>query len=127
VNTYIYFLSYQVCVLTCKFSKLASWFQNDILSQIIDMCARNSYIFFGCVIYKIYINVMCICLCICLLKVLLANAWHHRSDALCSFVALLGIGGASLGLRLLDPIAAVLVSVLLAANVFTHIYTHTLV
>jgi hypothetical protein len=63
-------------------------------------------------------------LCICLLKVLLANAWHHRSDALCSFVALLGIGGASLGLRLLDPIAAILVSVLLAANVHTH--THHL-
>lgn len=44
---------------------------------------------------------------------LTANAWHHRSDALSSVGALLGIGGARLlgaGFRVLDPIAGVVIS-----------------
>lgn len=43
----------------------------------------------------------------------IANAWHHRSDALSSVGAMLGIGGAIfLGerWRLLDPLAAIVVS-----------------
>jgi len=50
-------------------------------------------------------------------KLLLANAWHHRTDALSSVGAVLGIGGAIvLGgeWRVLDPIAAVLVSLFIA-------------
>jgi cation diffusion facilitator family transporter len=46
-------------------------------------------------------------------QILLANAWHHRSDALSSFATLIGISGAMfLGeqWRILDPIAAALVS-----------------
>ncbi len=45
-----------------------------------------------------------------------ANAWHHRSDALSSIGAAIGIGGAIiLGPRwtILDPIASVIVSVLI--------------
>ncbi|MFP4460276.1 MAG: cation diffusion facilitator family transporter [Candidatus Zixiibacteriota bacterium] len=45
---------------------------------------------------------------------LCANAWHHRSDALSSVGALLGIGGAYvLGEKwiLLDPLAAIVVSI----------------
>lgn len=45
-----------------------------------------------------------------------ANAWHHRSDALSSIAALIGIGGAMvLGeqFRVLDPIAASAVSILI--------------
>lgn len=34
-----------------------------------------------------------------------ANAWHHRSDAISSFVALLGVAGAMYGFPLLDPLA----------------------
>ncbi len=48
--------------------------------------------------------------------VVVANAWHHRSDALSSLATLLGISGAMfLGpqWRVLDPIAAVAVSVLI--------------
>lgn len=44
-----------------------------------------------------------------------ANAWHHRSDALSSVGAFLGIGGAAvLGPRfyVLDPLAGVLISVI---------------
>lgn len=44
---------------------------------------------------------------------LVANAWHHRSDAFTSIATLIGIGGAmALGAdwRVLDPIAAVIVS-----------------
>ncbi|MCQ2323065.1 MAG: cation diffusion facilitator family transporter [Bacteroidales bacterium] len=47
-------------------------------------------------------------------QVVVANAWHHRSDALSSVGTALGIGGAIfLGekWRILDPIAAVVVSV----------------
>jgi len=46
-------------------------------------------------------------------KAIIANAWHHRSDALSSVATLFGIGGAYfLGdrWRILDPAAAVLVS-----------------
>ncbi len=47
-------------------------------------------------------------------QALIANAWHHRTDALSSLAALFGIGGAILlggRWRILDPVAAVLVSV----------------
>jgi len=46
--------------------------------------------------------------------VVVANAWHHRSDALSSLATLVGVGGAmSLGpqWRVLDPLAAMVVSV----------------
>ena len=43
-------------------------------------------------------------------RVLLANAWHHRSDAISSVAALVGIGGAQWGILLMDPIAGVLVA-----------------
>lgn len=38
-----------------------------------------------------------------------ADAWHHRSDALSSVAALIGIFGARLGFPFLDPVAAVFV------------------
>ncbi|MDD3570817.1 MAG: cation diffusion facilitator family transporter [Lachnospiraceae bacterium] len=41
-----------------------------------------------------------------------ADAWHHRSDALSSIGTLLGIGGAMMGFQILDPIASLVVSVL---------------
>lgn len=49
-------------------------------------------------------------------QVLRANAWHHRSDALSSIAAAIGIGGAMLfgpHWNILDPIAAILVSFLI--------------
>ena len=47
-------------------------------------------------------------------KVMMANAWHHRSDALSSLGTLVGIGGAILlgpSWHVLDPIAAIVVSI----------------
>lgn len=41
-----------------------------------------------------------------------ANAWHSRSDAASSLVVALGIGGNLLGYGLLDPIAALLVGLM---------------
>ena len=38
---------------------------------------------------------------------LMADAWHHRSDALSSIGALIGIAGARMGYPVLDPIASV--------------------
>ena len=49
-------------------------------------------------------------------QVLMANAWHHRSDALSSIGAAVGIGGAIwLGNRwtVLDPLASIIVGVML--------------
>jgi cation diffusion facilitator family transporter len=40
---------------------------------------------------------------------LVANAWHARSDAASSLVVAAGIGGSLLGYRFLDPVAAVIV------------------
>jgi cation diffusion facilitator family transporter len=40
---------------------------------------------------------------------LVANAWHARSDAASSLVVAIGIGGNLLGYRLLDPVAALVV------------------
>ena len=39
----------------------------------------------------------------------MADAWHHRSDALSSIGSLIGIGGAMLGVPVLDPIASVVI------------------
>lgn len=39
-----------------------------------------------------------------------ANAWHHRADAVSSVVALIGVGGSILGVRILDPLAGLLVA-----------------
>ncbi|NQT06135.1 MAG: cation transporter [Candidatus Omnitrophica bacterium] len=40
-----------------------------------------------------------------------SDAWHHRSDALSSIAALIGITGARMGYPILDPIAGLAVSV----------------
>ncbi len=43
-----------------------------------------------------------------------ADAWHHRSDALSSIAAFIGIGGALLGFKALDPIASIVVALFVA-------------
>lgn len=50
-----------------------------------------------------------------------ANAWHHRSDALSSVATAIGIGGAIVlgnSWAVLDPIAAILVSVMVLVTAF---------
>ena len=42
---------------------------------------------------------------------LMADAWHHRSDALSSVGALIGIAGARMGFPILDPVASVVICV----------------
>jgi cation diffusion facilitator family transporter len=44
----------------------------------------------------------------------MANAWHHRSDALSSVAALAGIAGARMGFPILDPASAVVVAAMIA-------------
>lgn len=39
----------------------------------------------------------------------MADAWHHRSDAFSSIGSLIGIGGAMLGVPVLEPIACVVI------------------
>jgi len=53
---------------------------------------------------------------------LLADAWHHRSDALSSIGVFIGIGGAMMGWPVLDPIASLVICVLIlkaAYDIFT--------
>ena len=45
---------------------------------------------------------------------LMADAWHHRSDSLSSIGALIGIGGARLGLPILDSVASLVICVFIA-------------
>jgi len=47
-------------------------------------------------------------------KMLEANAWHHRSDAVSSIVVFVGIAGAIWGWPLLDSIAALIVAIMIA-------------
>ena len=42
---------------------------------------------------------------------LMANAWHHRSDALSSVGALIGIAGARMGHPVMEPIASLVICV----------------
>lgn len=46
-------------------------------------------------------------------SLILANAWHHRSDSAASLIVLIGIVGSFFGWRYLDPIAAILVGCLI--------------
>lgn len=45
---------------------------------------------------------------------LMADAWHHRSDALSSIGALIGIAGARLGFPILDPLASLVICIFIA-------------
>lgn len=47
-------------------------------------------------------------------KLLLANAWHHRSDAISSVIVLIGIAASLMGYIWADAMAAVLVAVMVA-------------
>ncbi|CAI5744979.1 unnamed protein product [Peronospora destructor] len=46
-------------------------------------------------------------------KVLIANAWHHRTDAISSVVALGGIVGSMAGVPFLDPVAGMAVAAMI--------------
>lgn len=46
-------------------------------------------------------------------RALIADAHHHRSDALSSIAALIGIAGARMGFTVLDPLAGLVVAVLI--------------
>jgi cation diffusion facilitator family transporter len=47
-------------------------------------------------------------------SVVIANAWHHRSDSLSSVVAIGGIGGTMVGMPYMDAVGGLLVSALIA-------------
>lgn len=47
-------------------------------------------------------------------RLLEANAWHHRSDALSSVIVAIGIGGALVGFVVLDAVGAIIVAVMVA-------------
>lgn len=49
---------------------------------------------------------------------LMADAWHHRSDALSSVGALIGIGGAMMGFPVMDSIASLVIFVFIAKAAF---------
>ncbi|KAJ2785321.1 mitochondrial metal transporter [Coemansia interrupta] len=49
-------------------------------------------------------------------NVLVANAWHHRSDAMTSLVSVGAIGGAIMGFPILDAIGGLVVSMMLARS-----------
>ncbi len=46
-------------------------------------------------------------------NLLIANAWHSRTDAFSSIIVLVGVGGAMLGFVWLDAVAAIVVAIIL--------------
>jgi predicted cation transporter len=70
-----------------------------------------------------------------ILQVLIANAWHHRTDAVSSVVALIAIVGARAGLPILDPLAGLLVAGMVSLTglqvqhyfqcLFVHVYIYS--
>ena len=52
---------------------------------------------------------------------LMADAWHHRSDALSSVGALIGIGGARLGFPILASVASVIICVFIIKAAYDNI------
>ncbi len=58
-------------------------------------------------------------------KALIANAWHHRSDAVSSIAALIGVAGAMAGYPILDPMAAIVVALILG-KVGVELFTEAL-
>ena len=53
---------------------------------------------------------------------LMADAWHHRSDAMSSIGALVGVGGSMLGYPVLDPIASVVICLFILTQGISIIY-----
>ena len=51
-----------------------------------------------------------------------ADAWHHRSDAMSSVGALIGVGGSMLGYPVLDPIASVVICLFILKQGISIIY-----
>ncbi len=49
---------------------------------------------------------------------LMADAWHHRSDAFSSIGALIGIGGARLGYPIMDSVASLVIFAFIAKAAF---------
>lgn len=52
---------------------------------------------------------------------LMADAWHHRSDAFSSIGSLIGAAGAKLGMPILDPIAGIIICIFIikvSVNIF---------
>lgn len=47
---------------------------------------------------------------------LIANAWENRSDVYSSLAVLVGVFGARIGVVILDPIAAIIVGIMIAKN-----------
>ncbi|MBU2572043.1 cation diffusion facilitator family transporter [Methylotuvimicrobium sp. KM2] len=47
-------------------------------------------------------------------KLLLANAWHHRSDAISSIVVIIGVAGVWVGYEYADAVAAAIVALMVA-------------
>lgn len=50
---------------------------------------------------------------------LMADAWHHRSDAISSVGALIGIGGARLGFPIMDSIASLVIFVFIVKAAYS--------
>lgn len=49
---------------------------------------------------------------------LMADAWHHRSDALSSIGALIGIAGSRMGFPVMDPVASLVIFLFIAKAAF---------
>lgn len=49
---------------------------------------------------------------------LMADAWHHRSDAMSSIGSLIGIAGARMGILILEPIASIAICIMIIKSAY---------
>lgn len=45
---------------------------------------------------------------------LMADAWHHRSDSLSSIAVLIGVAGAIMGVKILEPVSSIVVAIIVS-------------
>eukprot|EP00501_MAST-03F_sp_TOSAG23-6_P000383 GSMAST32.ASY1.ANO1.394.1 assembled CDS len=90
-----------VNIVTHSYDQLLIVFGSDqTLRPIIAASVASSAIIMKEVLYRKTISVA---------RHIVSNAWHHRSDALSSLVALGGICGSFMGLPLVDPMAGIII------------------
>ncbi len=78
-----------------------------LIASIVSILAKTAMFFYT----RVNANAICS-------TALKAEAWHHLSDALSSVGALIGIGGAMLGAAVMEPIASIVICLMILKAAF---------
>lgn len=115
---HVEFIASGVIGLSLIFASIVIWYAS-IASIISSVLTEPEMIAVMALVLSIAINEFLFRYSICVGKqtkspVIVANAWENRADGLTSFAALVGVSGARLGYPIFDPLAAIVVGVVIA-------------